>query len=115
MKLVTLALSLCSASAFVQKSASPAGSALDACISKSEVLKSPNTIEVGKVWDPLGLAEIGSDETVAWFRHSEIKHGRVAMAAVRNNALAAVLSQLVKSLGIFSQKRQYPFLFFLLL
>lgn len=31
--------------------------------------------------DPLGLAEIGSDETLAWFRHAEVKHGRVAMAA----------------------------------
>jgi hypothetical protein len=58
-------------------------SSLDACISKSEILKSPDTTEMGKIWDPLGLAEIGSDETLAWFRHSEVKHGRVAMAAVR--------------------------------
>ena len=33
-------------------------------------------------WDPWGLAELGSDETMAWFRHAELKHGRVAMAAV---------------------------------
>ena len=33
-------------------------------------------------WDPWGLAELGSDETNAWFRHAELKHGRVAMAAV---------------------------------
>lgn len=33
------------------------------------------------MWDPLGLAEIGGDETMAWYRHAEIKHGRVAMAA----------------------------------
>ena len=32
-------------------------------------------------WDPWGLAELGSDETNAWFRHAELKHGRVAMAA----------------------------------
>ena len=51
------------------------------CISKEAILASPNTIEFGSVWDPLGLADWGSDETLAWFRHSEVKHGRVAMAA----------------------------------
>jgi len=56
-------------------------SALDACVTKDEILSEPNNIEFGKIWDPLGLAEIGSDETLAWYRHAEIKHGRVAMAA----------------------------------
>jgi len=51
------------------------------CISKEAILASPNTIEFGQVWDPLGLADIGSDETLAWYRHAEVKHGRVAMAA----------------------------------
>lgn len=51
------------------------------CISKEAILASPNTIEIGSVWDPLGLADIGSDETLAWYRHAEVKHGRVAMAA----------------------------------
>mmetsp|Transcript_2548 Transcript_2548/g.3607 ORF Transcript_2548/g.3607 Transcript_2548/m.3607 type:complete len:236 (+) Transcript_2548:70-777(+) len=51
------------------------------CISKEAILASPNTIEIGQVWDPLGLADYGSDETLAWFRHAEVKHGRVAMAA----------------------------------
>ena len=43
-------------------------------------------------WDPLGLADqdyalgnvdatVGNDATVAFLRHAEIKHGRVAMAA----------------------------------
>mmetsp|Transcript_35110 Transcript_35110/g.58155 ORF Transcript_35110/g.58155 Transcript_35110/m.58155 type:complete len:231 (+) Transcript_35110:30-722(+) len=36
----------------------------------------------GKVFDPLGLSAIGSDATLAWFRHAELKHGRVAMAAI---------------------------------
>jgi len=51
------------------------------CISKEEILASPNTIEFGRFFDPLKLAENGSDETLAWYRHAEIKHGRVAMAA----------------------------------
>lgn len=51
------------------------------CISREEVLKTPNCIEFANVWDPLGLSSMGSDETVAWFRHAEVKHGRVAMAA----------------------------------
>ena len=33
------------------------------------------------VWDPLGLADLGSPATLAWFRHAELKHCRVAMAA----------------------------------
>jgi len=32
-------------------------------------------------WDPLGLADLGSPATLAWMRHAELKHGRVAMAA----------------------------------
>jgi len=35
-----------------------------------------------KVFDPLNLATMGSDETLAFFRHAELKHGRVAMAAM---------------------------------
>jgi len=32
-------------------------------------------------FDPLSLATCGSDETLAWFRASELKHSRVAMLA----------------------------------
>merc|ERR1719390_614138 len=35
-----------------------------------------------KVFDPLDLTSIGSEQTLAWFRHAELKHGRVAMAAI---------------------------------
>jgi hypothetical protein len=41
------------------------------------------------VWDPLGLADLGSPATLAWFRHAELKHGRVAMAAFTGWLVAA--------------------------
>ena len=59
----------------------PAASSSSSCISRAEILSTPDTIEFGRMWDPLKLSELGSDETIAWFRHSEIKHGRIAMAA----------------------------------
>merc|ERR1719261_1643409 len=33
-------------------------------------------------FDPWGLADMGTPETLAWFRAAELKHGRVCMAAV---------------------------------
>jgi len=54
---------------------------LKACLPRETILSEPDTTEFGKIWDPLGLAEMGSDETIAWYRHAEVKHGRVAMAA----------------------------------
>jgi len=70
------------ASAFTNPNSIKAkSSSLDAAVSRDTVLSEPNTIEFGEIWDPLGLAELGSDETIAWFRHSEVKHGRIAMAA----------------------------------
>ena len=80
--LVALAATATSASAFAPiQSSSIKAAPVNACITKDEVLKSPDRTEFGIVWDPLKLSEVGSDETVAWFRHAEIKHGRVAMAA----------------------------------
>merc|ERR1719453_1063558 len=32
-------------------------------------------------FDPLNIGGSGSPETIGWWRHAEIKHGRVAMAA----------------------------------
>jgi hypothetical protein len=34
-----------------------------------------------KGFDPFGLATLGSDSTLAWFRAAELKHSRVAMLA----------------------------------
>ena len=34
-----------------------------------------------KTFDPLDLATLGSEETLAWFRAAELKHSRVAMLA----------------------------------
>jgi len=34
-----------------------------------------------KAFDPLGLATLGSESTLAWFRAAELKHSRVAMLA----------------------------------
>lgn len=34
-----------------------------------------------KEFDPLGLATLGSESTLAWFRAAELKHSRVAMLA----------------------------------
>lgn len=33
------------------------------------------------LFDPFGLADMGSDSTLAWFRAAELKHSRVAMLA----------------------------------
>jgi hypothetical protein len=82
MKTAALLLSALSmASAFAPASVSKRTTSLNACISRETVLSEPDTVEFGQKWDPLGLSDLGSDETIAWFRHSEIKHGRVAMAA----------------------------------
>ena len=35
-----------------------------------------------KIFDPLGLADGASERTLAWYRAAELKHSRVAMAAV---------------------------------
>ena len=34
------------------------------------------------MFDPLGFNTMGGDKSLAFFRHAEIKHGRVAMAGV---------------------------------
>ena len=41
----------------------------------------PGATAPWKGFDPLGLANLGSDSTFAWFRAAELKHARVAMLA----------------------------------
>jgi hypothetical protein len=41
----------------------------------------PGSTKPLKSFDPLGLSELGSDETFAWFRAAELKHSRAAMVA----------------------------------
>ena len=75
-----LALGVSSASAFAPtQSASKSVTQIE--LTRDEILSTPNTLELGEIYDPLGLSQLGGDETISWFRHAEIKHGRVAMAA----------------------------------
>merc|ERR1712183_681409 len=43
-------------------------------------------------FDPLNLASAGSDETLAWFRAAELKHGRVAMLEATGAHFPGMLS-----------------------
>ena len=76
MKLSLIASLIASASAFApisqQKSTSAVRAALDDLPG--------STLPLPK-FDPLNLANLGSDETLAWFRAAELKHSRVAMVA----------------------------------
>jgi len=76
-----LALAVSSVSAFAPTQSSSKNSASEVGLTREEILAEPNHFEFGEIFDPLGLAELGGDETIAWFRHAEVKHGRVAMAA----------------------------------
>lgn len=76
-----LALAVSSVSAFAPTQSTSKKSSTEVELTRDEILSTPNTFELGKIYDPLGLSELGGDETIAWFRHAEVKHGRVAMAA----------------------------------
>jgi len=77
MKVVAALLALAgSAAAFTAPMKATTSTALKAGLSDMP----GSTAPVGP-FDPLGLALTGSDETLAWFRASELKHGRVAMLA----------------------------------
>ena len=65
-----------SAAAFAPATAPKASMALNADLTSMP----GSTAPVGP-FDPLNLADWGSDETLAWFRAAELKHSRVAMVA----------------------------------
>lgn len=76
MKVTALFIALASsASAFAPASQQKSASALCA------IDDMPGSTMPLKTFDPLGLATLGSDATLAWFRASELKHSRVAMLA----------------------------------
>jgi Chlorophyll A-B binding protein len=64
----------------VVRSSSLAASALDDLPGSTPPIKS---------FDPVGYSKVGSDETLAWFRASELKHGRVAMVATTGYLIQA--------------------------
>ena len=89
---LALALCLSGAAAYVAPVTRSSSSALaggkEDLLALADSLPGPGT----SFWDPLGLADqdyalgnvdatVGNDATVAFLRHAEIKHGRVAMAA----------------------------------
>jgi len=65
-----------SAAAFAPAPQSKASTSLNADLSSMPGATAP----VGP-FDPMNLAESGSDETLAWFRAAELKHSRAAMLA----------------------------------
>jgi Chlorophyll A-B binding protein. len=71
-----LALAGSAAAAFAPSTQSRSNTLLKADLSSLP----GSTAPVGP-FDPLNLADSGSEETLAWFRASELKHGRVAMLA----------------------------------
>jgi hypothetical protein len=78
MKIIALLLALASsASAFAPAAQNAAVSQLSA----AKLDEMAGFTAPFKGFDPLGLADLGSDETLAWFRAAELKHSRVAMLA----------------------------------
>lgn len=78
MKIAALLLALASsASAFAPAPQNMAASQLGA----AKLEEMAGFTAPFKGFDPLELADLGSEETLAWFRAAELKHSRVAMLA----------------------------------
>eukprot|EP00635_Sarcinochrysidales_sp_CCMP3193_P015855 CAMPEP_0118917564 /NCGR_PEP_ID=MMETSP1166-20130328/17400_1 /TAXON_ID=1104430 /ORGANISM="Chrysoreinhardia sp, Strain CCMP3193" /LENGTH=98 /DNA_ID=CAMNT_0006857753 /DNA_START=68 /DNA_END=360 /DNA_ORIENTATION=- len=86
---IVLALCLSSAAAFVAPTGQSPASSLGATKEDMAALAEANPDFLGQslgLWDPLGVLNLdfwglGNEGTIGYLRHSEIKHGRVAMAA----------------------------------
>ena len=77
MKVAGIVLALASsAAAFAPASQRSTSSALSMALGDM-----PGSTMPFKTFDPLDLATLGSEETLAWFRAAELKHSRVAMLA----------------------------------
>ena len=87
MKLAVALAVLPAAAAFVGPAARPAETRLSESKSDLEALAKGLNPTIG-FWDPLNVAGasgslygFNNEQTIAWYRQAEIKHGRVAMAA----------------------------------
>lgn len=79
MKYTVLATLLGSAAAFAPAQPTKSSSALSETKADLEAIAAKCNPAI-KYFDPLNVGD-GDAATIAWYRHSEIKHGRVAMAA----------------------------------
>ena len=85
MSRILLALAVLPAASGLVAPAGPAASSkLMADASAMDGIQSPTGF-----FDPLGLSKMADDETLAWYRAAEIKHGRVAMAGFVGYCLQA--------------------------
>jgi hypothetical protein len=76
MKVACLVLTLASSAAAFPPALQKASTALSVTVGDM-----PGSTAPLKTLDPLGLATLGSDQTLSWFRAAELKHSRVAMLA----------------------------------
>jgi hypothetical protein len=77
MKVAALFLALTSSAAAF----APAQQARTSTAVSMKIDSMPGSTMPFKTFDPLGLASLGSESTLAWFRAAELKHSRVAMLA----------------------------------
>ena len=87
MKLAILASLIASAAAFAPSQSNNNSNNVKLSETKADLEEIAGKLNpIVKFWDPMGLSDgdfydMGEEATVGWLRHSEIKHGRVAMAA----------------------------------
>ena len=90
-KQLVLALVVASSAAFVPSHAPRA--VRTSVVSNGALSEMPGVQDPVGLFDPMGLATSGSEETLLWFRAAELKHSRVTMLATSG--------WLVNALGIY--------------